>query len=262
MFNIQKYFVFIFISLFIVSCQKDDKLKIAISKGVGSVKYEMYEKWLKNADTEIEVINLFGMSTAKAVETLKECDGLLLSGGPDVHPVFFGKPEDSSRCEIEPYRDTLEFELIKIAEKRNIPILAICRGAQILNIAHGGDLIVDILEDTQSEIPHQTAGEDIFHPIKVADSSRLYKISDAISGTVNSNHHQSVGRLADVFKVSAVSPDGIIEAYEAKDNSSPLVIAVQWHPERLENESRFSSPIAAEFIKEVRKFKHKRLNSK
>lgn len=244
-------------SLFINSCSNKDNLRIAISKGIGSSNYELYEKWLKSVDKNIEVINLYGLQYSEALEILETCDGLVLSGGPDVHPAYFGREEDTARCKIDLYRDTLEFKLINKADSIKLPILAICRGAQIINVAYGGSLIIDIPEDTKSEVSHQTTDGDVFHDITIMDNSLLNKISDNLFGVVNSNHHQSVDKIADRFHVTATTNDGIIEAFENKDKTLPYLLAVQWHPERLDSDSRLSQPLALSFINEVKKNKLK-----
>ncbi len=230
--------------------------KIAISKGSGSKNYEQYGKWLQSVDDDVKVVDLYGLSYDEALSALDGCDGLVLSGGPDVHPAFFGKGYDTARCTIEGHRDTLEFELIKKSEFLQIPILAICRGAQIINVAYGGSLIVDIPEDTKSSIPHQIPNNDAYHKISVTEGSQLYSISGTMSDTVNSNHHQSVDKLADRFVAVATSEDGIIEAFENKNKLLPYLLAVQWHPERLNPNSRFSRPVAESFLNEVRNNKN------
>ncbi len=250
-----KIFLLIIFVLGFVSCSQNNKVTIALSKSIGSANYEAYNSWLQSIEPDAKIINLYGLSPDEAVSELRDCDGLVLTGGPDVHPVYFNKTFDTARCQIDNYRDTLEFALIKEAEKMKIPILGICRGAQIFNVAYGGSLIVDIPEDTDSEISHQAADGDMNHNISVVDGSLLHKLSESLFGIVNSNHHQSVDRLADIFVVSATSPDGIIEAYEYKDNTKPFFLGVQWHPERLEFDSRFSAPIGVAFINAVKKNK-------
>jgi len=146
----KKLITFIFFSILIVSCAGTRQHKIALSKGIGSANYEMYGKWVSRADSDAEIVNLYGLSISEALEKLNECDGLVLTGGPDVHPAYYNKGFDTARCSIDNYRDSLEFALIKSAEKLKLPVMAICRGAQIINVAYGGDLIVDIPQDTHS----------------------------------------------------------------------------------------------------------------
>lgn len=251
-----KRILLVLILMSIVSCSHVSNIKIAISKGSGSKNYEQYSNWLRSVDDDVTVVDLYGLSYHEALVALEDCDGLVLSGGPDVHPAYFGKSYDSVRCSIDSFRDTLEFELIKKTEFLQVPILAICRGAQIINVAYGGSLIVDIPEDIESSILHQIPNKDAYHNISVTEGSLLHSISGTLSDTVNSNHHQSVDKLADRFVIVATSQDGIIEAFENKNKFLPYLLAVQWHPERLDPNSRFSRPIAESFLNEVRKNKN------
>ncbi len=119
------------------------------------------------------------LTERKLLKILQDCDGLLLSGGPDLHPVYFGKQADSSRCDIDLVRDTLELALIKEAMSMNLPILGICRGEQILNVALGGSLIIDIPSDYQNAITHQTPNPDsCFHPVKVVEGTFLHTLTN------------------------------------------------------------------------------------
>lgn len=145
--------------------------------------------------------------------------------------------------------------------KIGIPILGICRGEQILNVTEGGSLIIDIPSDYPDAIVHQTENQDsCFHPVKIVEDTFLHQLAKETVVEVNSNHHQAVDQLAQTLIPSAYSPDGIIEAFEWKDKSNkPFMLAVQWHPERLEFESPLSSPIASAFIKASKEYdmKHK-----
>lgn len=251
----KKLFIIIVLTILIVSCSKEKKFIVAISKASGSESYNNYPNWINNIDKDIECVDLYGIDFEKAIEIINKADGLILSGGPDVHPGRYGKLSDTNRCSIDERRDTLEFELIKIATERKIPILGICRGSQILNVAFGGDLIVDIPDDTDSQIIHQIEDGDAYHDVLLDTSSYLYEITRTAGAEVNSNHHQGIGKLADVFRASSSGKDGIAESFEYKNpTENPWLIAVTWHPERLNNGNHtLSNPIAKEFIKQVRK---------
>jgi len=259
--NIHKYLNFVLSAIILIlvftlsSCFKPD-IKVALSKGIGSEHYEQYEKWLNSINSDIEYVDLYNIDRTEAIRILKECSGLVLTGGPDVHPERYGKGYDTARCEIDLKRDTLEFELIKLARDLKLPILAICRGEQILNVAYGGSLIVDIPSDFDSLVNHKCEDPaNCFHKVMVVKNTLLSKLSGLEFGEVNSNHHQGVKNLADVFIGSAYSQDGLVEAYEWKDKkNNPFLIAVQWHPERLDTVNKLSNPIGSEFIKEVEKY--------
>jgi putative glutamine amidotransferase len=239
--------------VFIIFACSDDRVRIGLSKGAGSPHYTQYASWLKMYNPKIDCIDLYSLDRNKAVEILKGCSGLVLTGGPDVHPDFFGKGFDTARCAIDMIRDTLEFALIKQAMKMNIPILAICRGEQIMNVAMGGSLIVDIPDDFGDMIIHRCKDHTTcFHDIEIMPGTMFEMICGVDSGVVNTNHHQAVDKLAEVFKIAACSHDGLIEAYEWIDPSGkPPLIAVQWHPERMDRSNPLSSHLAEHFLHEV-----------
>lgn len=249
-----------------LSCTNNKKLKIAISKASGSPSYQNYPNWLKKVNPEIEIIDFHIISQDSALKVLLECDGILLSGGPDAHPGRFGRPQDTNVCSIDLVRDSLEFKAIEIALKSKIPILGICRGEQLLNVALGGDLIVDIPSDSSLQkqklkVLHQNKAinGDVRHKIRITESSLLYRITNTTKGEVNSNHHQAIGKLASDLYVSSRTEDGLVEGVEwSNPSGKSWLLAVQWHPERLEKENPLSIPIAKEFLKQAEKFKNER----
>lgn len=233
-----------------------DTLYIALSKASGNNNYLKYVKWLKSFDKSIVIIDMIKKKPQEAVTALEKCSALLLTGGPDVDPPRYGKAKDSSRCELDRHRDTLEFALIKKAMQLNLPILGICRGEQILNIAMGGSLIIDIPTDHDTLVRHQSKEKDhIKHYVSLVPGTFLYQVCHVIGDTIISNHHQAVDKLADCFKVSAWAKDSIIEAFEWKYPNKQFLLAVQWHPEKLEPYNDLSIPIAKYFISEARKYK-------
>lgn len=232
------------------SCSKEPKIQISISRGSGSEGYEQYEKWITNYYPNANVVDLYNLEIEEALKELEQSSALLLSGGPDVHPAFFRKGYDTLRCSIDNWRDTLEFALINRARRMKLPVLGICRGLQILNVANGGSLIVDIPEDIGTEVIHQdTTSNDVSHTIKIDTSSYLYEISGLEEGEVNSNHHQAIDIIAANFVATSTTEDGIIESIEYKyPENKPYLLAVQWHPERMDEQSSLSYPILESFI--------------
>ena len=232
-------------------------VRIALSKGSEHRGYEKYEEWLNKIDNDVESVDLYDLNFKDAIDELEDCDGLLLTGGPDVHPLRYGKGWDTLRCEIDSRRDSLEFMLIKKALELKIPILGICRGEQILNVALGGTLIVDIPQDYDTMVVHRCGNPDTcFHEVKVLEGSLLHKLTGTSIAKVNSNHHQAVDKIADGLIVTAMSKDGLIEAYEwEKPEGKPFMIAVQWHPERLEESNPMSKPIGKYFLEQTRLYK-------
>lgn len=229
-------------------------MKIAVSKASGTDKYENYGKWLRAADADVEIVDCITMTPAEAVLALEECDGLLLSGGPDVEPERYGQPEKRAQCHgFDAARDELEFALAKAAVEMNMPVLGICRGAQVLNVAFGGTLVADLPTKQHGQVD----GTDGRHPIEVEPGSLIKRICRVVDGEVNTAHHQAVERLASVFEPSATAPDGVIEAFEAADATTggrPFILAVQWHPERMEWENPLSMNIAVHFLNEAHAF--------
>jgi len=151
-------------------------------------------------------------------------DGLLLSGGGDIEGCFFGQPTHKLADDIWPERDKAEIAMTRMAYARNMPILGICRGLQVLNVAIGGDILQHI-KGHKPDIPRNA----IAHNVQI--SGRLAQIMGVADAEVNSIHHQAAGRLAYGLDACGFAPDGVIEALF--DPSKPFVLAVQWHPEEL-----------------------------
>ncbi len=247
------------ILLLLFSCS-NEKMKIALSKGSGGQSYVNYSEWLESYGHNIEIVDIY--ASDDPVKDLLECDALVLTGGPDVHPGRFDKPYESDRCSIDEYRDTLEFELLRNALLIKMPILGICRGQQLINVALGGSLIIDIPNDLTNPVIHQLDEGDATHRLFLEDGTYLKEIADVDSALVNSNHHQAVDKLSKELKPTGYTRDGIIESFEWRDVSfKSWMLAVQWHPERLERDHPLSEPLANEFIEAAKKFKNK-LNNK
>ena len=165
-------------------------------------------------------------------EIVERIDGLILSGGGDIHSQLFGEELHPSveSCDLE--RDRYEIALVKQAVERQIPVLGICRGCQLINVAFGGNLIQDI----PSQIPESTvnhnqeeAREIATHSVKINPESQLYQITQAELIMVNSFHHQAVKDVAPGFETVASAADGVIEAIESTEEKA--ILGVQWHPE-------------------------------
>lgn len=175
-----------------------------------------------------------------------EIDGLLLTGGGDVDPVFYGEDRHPSVQDAEPGRDEFEVDLARRALESDLPVLAICRGAQVLNVAAGGSLLQDIPSVVGDAIRHTvgTPKNAVAHPVSVVPGSRLEQALGTAVDTahicrVNSRHHQAVARLGAGLVASAVAPDGVIEAIEKPE--AAFCVGVQWHPENFCETGEFSS---------------------
>ncbi len=169
-------------------------------------------------------------------QILSRVDGLVLTGGGDVDPQLYGETPHETFQAAEAGRDEFEIALARAAVARGIPVLAICRGMQVLNVAMGGTLFQDIPSQVtgagEHSVPQPRAGAA--HEVWVAKDSTLSELlkdhmEDGETCHVNSRHHQSVKDVAKGFEVTATSPDGVVEAMEKP--GGPFCVAVQWHPE-------------------------------
>jgi len=180
-------------------------------------------------------------------------DGLVLGGGVDVDPARYGsRLLDNGTVEVDPERDALDFDLLEKARESGVPVLGICRGLQVVNVALGGTLVQDIPAQTPSDVTHQTprvprTRRD--HSVTVEPGTRLASIVEAPRLDVNSRHHQAIERIAPGLTVSGVAPDGVTEAVEARDGG--WFVAVQWHPENLTGDLP-SERLFADFVRAAR----------
>lgn len=159
---------------------------------------------------------------------LPDVEGLVLTGGSDVAPSYYGQPADPELGEVDAERDAFEMGLLALANSTRLPTLAICRGLQILNVQRGGTL-VQHLPQSERHRRNDTPKHLPVHRVQIEPGSRLAGILGG-EAQVNSRHHQAIDRAGEGLKVTARDPeDGLIEAIE--DPSHPFLIAVQWHPE-------------------------------
>lgn len=165
------------------------------------------------------------------------CHGLLLSGGDDIDPSVYGEAQSWQCGSISPLRDAFELALCREFLRLKKPILAICRGIQVLNVALGGTLYQDLQTERASSIAHRQKQKAWYasHPVSFAEGSLLSGILQADAIAVNSLHHQAVRETGAGLVASAISPDGVIEAVELPGH--PFCLGVQWHPERLWDQS-------------------------
>ncbi|HQZ17211.1 MAG TPA: gamma-glutamyl-gamma-aminobutyrate hydrolase family protein [Vicinamibacteria bacterium] len=188
-----------------------------------------------------------------AGEILDNCDGLMLSGGTDVDPEIFGEIPHTALGRVDGPRDPFEITLAREAVRRDLPVLGICRGLQVLNVAMGGTLIQDIPSDIPGAARHE-AGEnrvEIAHEVEVVPGSKLAELLSARRVGVNSFHHQAAKRIGEGLTVSATSPDGIVEGLEMRDRT--FVVAVQWHPENFWKTSPVFDGLFTGFVEAARR---------
>jgi putative glutamine amidotransferase len=184
-------------------------------------------------------------------------DGVVIGGGGDVAPARYGQaPRPDANLEVDAERDRTDFELFELARRGETPTLGICRGLQVINVALGGTLVQDLATERPGALGHETdetrrrdkTRPD--HAVRVEPGTKLSGIAAAAELPVNSRHHQAIAELAPGLAVSAVAPDGVIEAVEGR--GTPWLVAVQWHPENLAAGDPASRRIFEEFARVVR----------
>ena len=174
-------------------------------------------------------------------ETLSTLDGVVFSGGADVDPSRYGAEPHPETDTPQARRDAGEMALLEAALDRDMPVLAICRGFQLLNVARGGDLIQHLPEEVGHDVHKQVPGEFEVHPVEVKEGTRLAAIVGERSD-VTSHHHQALGRLGDGLVETAWAADGTLEAVE--DPSRRFTVGVQWHPEAGEDAALFEALVS------------------
>lgn len=160
--------------------------------------------------------------------------GLLLTGGEDVDPARYGAAPHPALGSVNMLRDATELALVEAARAAGCPVLAICRGIQLLNVALGGTLVQDLPSERPSEVAHDPgAGRAArTHEVRLVEGSRLARAAGSTRIVANSLHHQAVDRVAPGLVVTGAAPDGVIEGVETPDDGW-WVLGVQWHPEEL-----------------------------
>lgn len=173
------------------------------------------------------------VSPEYAAAYLSRIDGLVLTGGLDVDPRFYGEEPRPDLGKVDQVRDAFEIELLRGAREAGIPILAICRGVQVMNVAFGGTLFQHVPAQVPGALKHDQddiRDDALCHSVDIVEGTRLHALAGTLRTRVNSFHHQAPARVAPGFVVSARSLDGVVEALE--DPQHPFCLGVQWHPER------------------------------
>jgi gamma-glutamyl-gamma-aminobutyrate hydrolase PuuD len=172
-------------------------------------------------------------------EVLDALDGLVFSGGNDMAPGSYGAETDPATNGTNPDRDRGELALLTAALERDLPVLAICRGVEVLNVVRGGDLVQHLPDVVGHEEHRAVLGEFSEHPVRVDPSSRLGEVR----GSVMSHHHQGLGRIGEGLREVAWAEDGIVEGVE--DPEKPFLVGVLWHPEAGEDQRLFEQLVEA-----------------
>ena len=216
-------------------------------------KYGIYHNWVAHAVPSATIVKL--SAKANNLHDANQCHGIVLTGGEDVHPRFYNKPDYLPLCyadDLNEQRDAFELKLLELTENLKIPVLGICRGMQIANVFFGGTLIPDLPTWGKQGHSKDANGKDSYHEVNLAGEK-----DDQGEGKheVNSNHHQSVDIPAEMLVITAWSPDGVAEAAERKQKEKSFLQLVQWHPERMKDQaSPLSNGLLSEFVLACRKF--------
>ncbi len=204
-----------------------------------------YEKSLNRAGATVKWIEL--ENTKNAVKEALECDGLLLPGGADVNPKLYGE-EPAEKCgKPNALRDTAEEAIFREFIKTEKPILAICRGFQLINVLNGGTLYQDIKEVQKCKHMDFFSRGKHSHSVSVEKNSRLYSFFKTEEIKVNSMHHQAIKTMGEGLVPVCVSSDGYTEAYEMGKHT--FCIGVQWHPEHMAKKNPLQQKLFCEFVK-------------
>ena len=196
----------------------------------------------------IPVIIPFTEDLDTAKETVSRLDGLVLSGGHDVYPLHYGEEPVSELGEVWPARDKFDFALIEAAESKQIPILAICRGLQILNVYRGGSLYQDLKYDENCTIKHSQNQTPALgtHTVTFDAESKMASIIDTTKWITNSHHHQTAKQIGNNLVVTGRAKDGTVECLE--DPTYPWLIACQFHPEMMHKQDVHAKKLFKAFV--------------
>lgn len=224
---------------------------ILVTPGTEDKGVEFYDYSLSLSQTYLDAVTMAGglpvvlpcaPSPKVVAEYVRRCDGVMITGGDDIQPeLYFPDVPVELRKTVgrnDPVRDLLETLVVKEAFTQQKPLLAICRGHQILNITLGGTLFVDIASQVKTAINHSRLKhkDRVVHEVRLEPDSLLRQIFSREKIEVNSSHHQAVDRIAKALRVTGRAPDGMIEALELRPEEAhlmPYLVGVQFHPERL-----------------------------
>ena len=231
--------------------QMKNKPRIAVTQNInsdGTVSIlPQYTLTLENAGADV-VLLPYTDKPSEIIEMVKSVDGICFTGGADVDPKRYFEEKMSCCGETEDKRDLFELAVFFVATEENKPILGICRGMQLINVAMGGTLYQDILTEYVSDIAHiQKEGKfEHSHEVNVINGSPLYNLLGNERIKINSFHHQAIKKLAEGLDVMARADDGIIEAVYASEYK--YLRAYQWHPERIYQIDKNQALIFEDFI--------------
>lgn len=224
---------------------------ILLSKSYGN---GTYESWLTRSDSSLKLVSLWHVRPDSLDYWMDAADGMLITGGEDIYPARYGREQDTSLCgEFDLYRDSLEFAMVARAFERQLPVFGICRGFQLLNIYMGGTLHPDLPQALGMKVIHRDEGP-VVHNVQVTPQPGAPVTVPAGTFPVKSNHHQGADKPGDNLIPFAATGDGLTEAFFIRPGTTvlPFLMAVQWHPERMEPDSPLSGPLSRGFVEACR----------
>jgi len=232
--------------LLLFSCQQEQQKTIILSKASSN-----YIKWIE--DENVIILDAYTIKNTDSILAL--ADGIILTGGEDINPLEYNDTINLAVCgDINFSRDTLERKLFDFAFKNKLPLIGVCRGMQMMNVARGGTLYGDIPSEIGTTVIHRNNGE-VMHEIALSCSNPYYTnlIFPLHKDTflVNSWHHQGLKIMPNSLRVIARSFDGLPEAVVMDKSEHPFMIAVQFHPERLGKENAIHQTMKKSFYKEI-----------
>jgi putative glutamine amidotransferase len=213
-------------------------------------KIQPYVEAIAEAGGKPELVSLL-LSAEHRERLAKELDGFLLPGSPaDVDPALYNEDRGAETAAADPQREATDIALLEEAFRTGKPVLGICYGTQLLNVFRGGSLVQDIASELPSSLTHHWERErgvpEPHHPARLVPGSEVARLAEAAEAVVNSSHHQSIQKPGNGLRVTAVSPDGVVEAVErGNGGAGPWVVGVQWHPERETAEGKRGSVTGA-----------------
>ncbi len=247
-----------------------DHKRLRPVSGTGRVRtfvgaYESYLRCLTAAGALPVVVSPLSPAVLRGI--FDRLDGVLLPGGGDIDPALYGEqPLNDTVREINPLRDSAEIALARWAAAEDVPLLGICRGQQVVNVALGGDLYMDIPAQLPDALRHTTPSDlPLNHPahtVTITPGTRLAGILQTTTALTNSRHHQAARRLADGLIAAAYAADGVIEALEKPD--ARFFLTVQWHPENLcqsDGQTTDMTPLFRAFVEAAASHRQDRLRA-
>jgi len=236
--------LFILIITIFSTCQKRELKTVILSKAS-----ENYIKWMEDENTII--LDAYTIKNTDSILAL--ADGIILTGGEDINPLQYNDTINLAVCgDFDLSRDTLERKLFDFALEHKIPLIGVCRGMQMMNVASGGTLYGDIPTEIGTTVIHRNNGE-VNHEIVLTDTCSLIFPNGTDTIMVNSWHHQGLKIMPNHLRVIARAFDGLPEAVVMDKSVHPFMIAVQFHPERLGKENVIHQTMKSSFYKEIRK---------